>query len=160
MIAAETMKALPAFFADIDDPRRRQGRRLPLPAVLAIVTAATLCGARGYKAISQWAEGLGQHALARFRCRYENRRYVRPSESIIRDVLIRADPDQLDAAFWRWNLQVAIDDPALAVDGKTMCNAIDTEGRRSHILSLIGHGSGATLAQKKSAAWRSTTTEH
>ncbi len=36
MIAADTMRTLPEFFAGIDDPRRRQGRRLPLPAVLAI----------------------------------------------------------------------------------------------------------------------------
>ena len=31
MLAADTMRALPMFFADIDDPRRRQGRRHPLP---------------------------------------------------------------------------------------------------------------------------------
>ena len=58
MIPADTMRSLPEFFADIDDPRRRQGRRHPLPTVLAIAAGATLCGARGYKAMAEWADDL------------------------------------------------------------------------------------------------------
>ena len=42
MLSAEHMRSLPAFFADIPDPRRAQGRRHPLPSVLAIATAAVL----------------------------------------------------------------------------------------------------------------------
>ena len=42
------MRPLPECFADIDDPRRRQGRHHSLLAVLAIA-AATLCGARTYQ---------------------------------------------------------------------------------------------------------------
>lgn len=151
MVSAHTMQSLPDFFADIQDPRRRQGRRHPLPAVLSIAAAATLCGARGYKAMAQWAQSLGQQALARFRCRYEQRRYHVPSESIIRNVLIRVDPAELDAALQRWNAQFARADTALAIDGKTLCNAIDADGRRTHVLSLVGHDSGVAVAQKKSA---------
>ena len=58
MISADTMRSLPDCFADIDDPRRRQGRRHPLPTVLAIAAGATLCGARGYRAMAEWAEDL------------------------------------------------------------------------------------------------------
>ncbi|MBK1725021.1 transposase family protein, partial [Thiocystis violacea] len=50
MLSAKQMRSLPAFFADVPDPRRSQGRRHPLPAVLAIAAGAVLCGARGYKA--------------------------------------------------------------------------------------------------------------
>ena len=53
-LSAARMRSLPEFFQDIDDPRRRQGRRHALPTVLALATAATLCGMRGYKAISEW----------------------------------------------------------------------------------------------------------
>ena len=81
MLSAEHMKSLPDFFAQIPDPRRSQGRRHRLSTVLAIATAATLCGMRGYLAISDWVNGLGQKALERFRCRYENKRYVAPSQS-------------------------------------------------------------------------------
>ncbi|MCG6868851.1 MAG: transposase family protein, partial [Gammaproteobacteria bacterium] len=49
------------------DPRRAQGRRHPLASVLAIATAAVLCGARGYKAIADWAKALSPRARARAR---------------------------------------------------------------------------------------------
>ena len=65
-IKAEHMRSLPDFFKAIPDPRRDQGKRHQLPTVLAIATAAILCGMRGYKAISDWADGLGQKARARF----------------------------------------------------------------------------------------------
>jgi hypothetical protein len=40
------MHALPEFFNQINDPHRAQGRRHPLPAVLAVATATVLCRAR------------------------------------------------------------------------------------------------------------------
>jgi len=58
----EQMHLLPDFFVAIPDLRRAQGRRHPLPSVLAITTAATLCGMRGYKAIAAWAKDLAPRA--------------------------------------------------------------------------------------------------
>ena len=73
MLAVDHMSALPAYFKDIPDPRRAQGRRHPLPVVLAIAAGATLCGMDGYKAIAGWAKDLGTKARERFGCRIENR---------------------------------------------------------------------------------------
>ena len=97
-LTAAQMQSLPEFFRHMTDPRRSQGRRNPLHTVLAIATAAVLCGARGYKAIADWANALSPRARARFRCRYRYREgeYWMPSESILRDVLIRVDPLELD----------------------------------------------------------------
>ncbi len=150
MLSAEQMQSLPQFFADIPDPRRGQGRRHPLPVVLAIAAGAILCGMRGYKAISEWAEDLGQKARARFKCRYRNGRYEVPSRTIIRDVLTRVDPAHVDRALQAWNAQQGVDDEGLAIDGKTMCNAIDQDGRQRHILSVVGHQSLSCYTQKKS----------
>jgi hypothetical protein len=150
MLSAQHMKSLPDFFAEIPDPRRPQGRRHRLSTVLAIAAAATLCGMRGYLAISDWAKSLSQKARERFRCRYENRRYVVPSLSIIRDVLIRVDPVHLDRALQRWNQVYGQQDESLAVDGKTMCNAIDPQGYQTHIMSAVGHQSKICYTQKKS----------
>ena len=149
MLSAQQMQSLPDFFADIPDPRRALGRRHRLSTVLAIAAGATLCGMRGYLAISDWAKSLGQKARERFVCRYQNRRYIVPSLAIIRDVLIRVDPVHLDRALQRWNQAYGQQDESLAIDGKTMCNAIDDQGYRAHIMSAIGHQSKTCYTQKK-----------
>ncbi len=151
MMSAEHMRALPDFFSLIPDPRRAQGRRHRLPTVLGIAAGAILCGMRGYKAIAEWAHSLGPKALARFGCRrgYDGH-YLVPSESIIRDVLIRVDPEALDQALQRWNGAFGQSDESLAIDGKTMCNAIDAQGQHTHVMSVLGHESAVCYTQKKS----------
>ena len=149
MLNAEQMRLLPQCFKMIADPRRSQGRRHPLSVVLGIAAGATLCGMRGYKAIAEWANALGQHARERFGCRRENRRYVVPSEFVIRDCMIRIEPGALDRALNVWNQAWGIHDEALAMDGKTMKNALDEDGNQTHIMSVVGHESKRCYAQKK-----------
>lgn len=149
MLTADQMQSLPSFFSAIPDPRRCQGRRHRLSNVLAIAAGATLCGMRGYRAISDWANSLGPKARERFNCRREGGSYIVPSESIIRDVLIRVDPTHLDRALRRWNAVYAGHDESLAIDGKTMCNAIDDQGHQTHVMSVIGHQSKICYTQKK-----------
>jgi hypothetical protein len=149
MLTAGQMQSLPHFFAEIPDPRRSQGRRHRLTTILAISAGAVLCGARGYKAISDWAESLGAKARERFGCRRDQDRLLVPSESIIRDLLIRVDPGHLDLALQRWNKIYAQQDESLAIDGKTMCNAVDEKGWQTHIMSVIGHQSKNCYTQKK-----------
>lgn len=148
-LPAEVMHRLPDFFAGMTDPRRPQGRRHRLPTVLAIASAAVLCGMRGYKAIGDWAQSLGQKARRRFGCRWEKGHYLVPSPSVLRDVLVRVHPDQLDRALANWNQVYGCQDASLALDGKTMCNALDEEGFQTHILSAVGHQSQTCLTQKK-----------
>jgi len=151
MLNPEHMSALPSYFKDIADPRRAQGRRHPLPVVLALAAGATLCGMDGYKAIAGWVEDLGVKALERFGCRLKNRVRTIPSESTIREVLMRVDPDELDRALGLWNAKFGQTDQSLAIDGKTMCNATDKTGQQTHIMSVVGHSSAGCYTQKKSA---------
>jgi len=149
MLQAEQMQSLPHFFANIPDPRRAQGRRHRLSTVLAIAAGAILCGMRGYRAMSDWANSLGSKARERFRCRRENGRYVVPSQYVIRNVLIRIDPSDLDRSLQRWNETYGKQDESLAIDGKVMCNAIDEQGHQTHIMSAIGHQTKSCHTQKK-----------
>jgi len=151
MLTANQMNALPNFFKSIHDPRRTQGRRHRLETILAIATGAILCGRVGYKGIAQWAQSLGQDARARFQCYYKQTRYHVPSEFIIRDILIRVEPDELDQALRHWSAQYAQVDESLAIDGKTMRSAIDSEGKQIQIMSAIGHETLICHTQKKSA---------
>ena len=153
MLNADPMRSLPLCFTNIADPRRAQGRRHRLPVVLGIAAGAILCGMRGYKAISDWADALGQQARQRFGCRRENGRYLVPSEFVIRDCLVRIEAGALDQALANWNRAWATPDSALAMDGKTMKNALDAAGAQTHIMSLVGHDSATCYAQKKSAPY-------
>ena len=159
MLNAEQMRSLPQCFTIIADPRRSQGRRHRLPVVLGIAAGATLCGMRGYKAISDWADGLGQQARERFGCRRENGHYVVPSEFVIRDCLVRIEPDARDRALTAWNNAWGKQDKAMALDGKTMKNAtgwprvIDEAGHQAHMMSVVGHDSKRCHAQKKSVPY-------
>jgi len=153
MLNAQQMRALPLCFTLIADPRRPQGRLHRLPVVLGIAAGAILCGMRGYKAISDWADALGQKARERFGCRRENGHYVVPSEFVIRDCLIRIEPGALDRALNAWNRAWGVQDDALAIDGKTMKNATDEAGHQTHIMSVVGHASKTCHTQKKSAPY-------
>jgi len=77
-----------------------------------------------------------------------NGTYLVPSESIVRDCLIRVDPARLDLALQRWNQAYGQHDDSLAIDGKTQCNALDDQGHRTHILSVVGHQSNTGYTPK------------
>lgn len=150
-LTADQMRSLPDFFKTIHDPRRAQGRRHRVHVVLAIAAGAVLCGMRGYKAISDWAQALSPTARARFGCYFSHRKNSVPSESTIRNVMIRVDPVEMDHALQQWNAQYGAIDESLAIDGKTMRNAIDDNGRQIHIMGVVGHQSKQSYTQKKSA---------
>src|SRR5580693_2402742 len=65
-LSAAQMESLPAFFSDIADPRRAEGRRHRLSTVLALSAGAVLCGMRGYHAIAAWVKkpAGASHAVA------------------------------------------------------------------------------------------------
>jgi hypothetical protein len=55
----------------------------------------------------------------------------------------------LDSAIQRWNAIYGEEDQSQAIDGKVMRNAIDKDGRQTHIMSVVGHDSKNCYTQKK-----------
>lgn len=53
-------------FSVLPDPRRRQGLRLELEAVLGLALAAVIGGARSYRQIAEWVADLDVHVRRRF----------------------------------------------------------------------------------------------
>src|SRR3954449_13465891 len=89
--------SLPAFLATVPDPRSPHGRRHPLPAMLAAVCCAILCGARGFKPIAQWVHDQDlalMHALGFTR--------TPPKWGAFRDLLIALAPAPFEDALADW----------------------------------------------------------
>ena len=104
-LTAEQMYSLPGFFREIKDPLRKQGKQRRIHVVLGIAAGAILCGMRSYKAISDWSQSLSPRMRERFGCRFQKEKHIVPSESTIRDVLIRVEPVELDQVLYQWNAQ-------------------------------------------------------
>ena len=138
------------FLAEIPDPRSRHGRQHPLSAVLALACCAILCGARGYSAIGQWAR---DHDIALMHRLGFTRRP--PKSGGIRKVLMALDRVAVEAALTRWAEALLGRSPtidgiplqALAVDGKTARGSFNGMEKAVHLLSLVAHESGLTVAQ-------------
>ena len=144
-------KGLLSFLAEIPDPRSRHGRRHTLPAILALVCCAVMSGARSYAAIGQWGE---DQEISRMHQLGFTRKP--PKSGGIRKVLMALDVKAFEAALTRWakaNLgrPIAAELEALkafALDGKSVRGSFDGLEKAVHLLSLMAHESGLTVAQK------------
>lgn len=128
--------------ADVPDPRRAQGRRYPLPQLLAMTLMAMLAGHYGYRAIERFlrdnAEQLRQHL--------DWPREHMPSNVTLRAVLQALDFDALTAAFRAWACLHLPDDELLAIDAKAIRSTL-TDYATAHqdfacLVSAYGARSG------------------
>ena len=142
--------SLLSFLAQIPDPRSRHGRQHPLSAILAVACCAIMCGARGYTAIGQWAQD--QDITLMHRLGFTRRP---PKAGGIRKVLIALDVKALEQALTQWS-EALLSRPiaaepspvqACALDGKSARGSFDGLQKAVHLLSLVAHESGLTLAQ-------------
>jgi len=60
----------------------------------------------------------------------------------------------LDRPLRRWNEVYTSEDESLAIDGKTMCNALDEQSRPTHVMRVIDHQSKTCYSPKKWAPCR------
>jgi hypothetical protein len=142
--------SLLSFLADIPDPRSRRGRRHPLSAVLALVCCAVMCGAKSYAAIAQWGQ---DHEIALMHQLGFTRKP--PKIGGIRKVLIALNLKAFEEALTLWAesllsrpIVAELSPPqAFALDGKSARGSFDGLEKAVHLLSLLAHESGLTLAQ-------------
>jgi hypothetical protein len=114
--------------------------------ILGIAVCAVLCGARGYRAIGQWAHGLGQEALKRFK----TGRKEPPSESAIRRLIQAIDAQKFDEHIGEWvRRQRPLRGKAVAVDGKSLRGSRGRDGAAVHLLSAVVQGEGLVIGQRE-----------
>lgn len=137
--------ALIAAFAGVPDPRRRQGRRYPLPFLLGVLVLALLCNCDTLEAVGQWCAEHREMLAAQF----PGQRFHTPTGSLYGRLLPRLSVTHLEAALGAWvrgSLRAQADD-ALALDGKTVRGAGTADAPAPHLLSISTHATQETLLQ-------------
>ncbi len=127
----------------------QKGQRHTRRALTAIMFCATLCGARGYQAISDWAQHVSQPMRKRLGCRKRGGRYIVPSRSTIYRCINAVDPCEVDQLLGLWLATFGGEDPGIAIDGKTMRGTSKVQSEQTHVLSAVTHQEGRHLTQKK-----------
>jgi predicted transposase YbfD/YdcC len=147
LLRDQQLRALADVFAAIPDPRSRHGLRYPLPFLLTCLTAALLCNSNSLDAAAQWCR---EHRSL-LRRLFPGQRRLTPSGSLLRRLLPRLDPEQLEWRLAGWMHQDLAEDEPLAFDGKTVHGSGAAEGVPIHLLSVSTHESGQTLLQVRVA---------
>jgi predicted transposase YbfD/YdcC len=139
--------------AEVVDPRQRRGVRHGLVVVLTVAVCAVVAGARSLVAVAEWVADLPDDLAMAVgvdrRC---------PSESTIRRLLGKVDPDRFDIALGGFVQRLCAGTaPAgrrrvLAVDGKTVRGSRHTDSAGAqilgrHLLAVIDQHSRVVLGQ-------------
>lgn len=147
-------RSLWEYFQEVPDPRSRQGRRYPLPAVLTLAAVALLAGVRSLYAMAQFGRDHGP-ALA------EALGFDRPQTPccttlhyLFRNLDVRAFEAALDC--WRQQRQRS-GHRAIALDGKTLRGVQGDQLPGVHLLAGFEQEAGEVLGQLPVAA---KTNEH
>ena len=78
-----------------NDFRKSQGRRHSLACILGLISAAMLSSVRGYKGIWIWCDELSLENRRHFRCRISRGKRHVPPITVIRNVMMKLNPDEL-----------------------------------------------------------------
>ncbi len=130
----------------IQDPRARRGRRHLLEDVLCISLMAMLCGCDDADAIAWWGE--------------EHEEWLRqflklphgvPSQDTVLRVFAMLEPKALELTLFEWARRrvPTLEELAVQLDGKTVCNSGRPGEHPLHVVSVYARELGLILAQWK-----------
>jgi hypothetical protein len=136
-------EGLLAAFAAVPDPRSRRGRRRPLPAILALATAAMLCGARSLYAIAKWGRLQPPEAVAALGFT----RGQAPAVSTLRTVFRDFDAAAFEAVLGDWARANLGDEEAIAIGGEGLRGVHGEELPGVRLAAGHADGAGLVLAQ-------------
>jgi hypothetical protein len=133
---------------EIPDPRSRQGRRHPLPALLGLACTAMLCGYQSYGAIAEWTRNYGRPWARALGLTHA----TPPCAATLHAVFRALDRAQVEAALGSWAEAVLEATPAagpeaVAVDGKSLRGSRQRGVPGAHLLSAVSQRLGLTLGQ-------------
>lgn len=136
----------------VNDPRRKQGQRFSITAILLLALAAILSNHVSELAIAEW--GAGQSEEIKKALGFE--KGVTPHQSTIHRLFRKLSAEEIEAAFRRIFLHLlhTEEEPrggcAVAIDGKAQRGRLKFEeehGYPVHAVSLVDHQTGIVLTQ-------------
>lgn len=141
---------------DVPDPRKARGQRFEWSFLLALIASALVSGQHSGAAIADWVAGHATELVARLK----PRRGQVASGSTLRRVLQQIDMTALEQTVAQYTHHLSMPSTASgtlttsqgqvlhaqAVDGKQV-RGVNAHGQPLHLVSLVAHGSGHTLAQ-------------
>lgn len=141
----DASSSLIELFARIPDPRRRQGRRRPLSAILSLTALALLAGCRSLEAISQFGRDLGPEFAEALGFTHPKT----PVKSTLSEVFRIIDVPAYESALRGWLTRQADAKGwrAIAIDGKTLCGATGESIPGVHLLAADAHEARIALGQ-------------
>lgn len=141
--------------ADIPDPRKRRGKRHRWHLLLVLLVGGLASGYQSARAIAHWAKLHADElrqllpALQRIPSELTFLRSLRQLDGALLDRLVTAYSTGLSTATDQSGCIVTAHGDllqGLALDGKTVRGA-SAHGDKTHLVSLVQHGSAVTLAQ-------------
>jgi hypothetical protein len=145
----------------LSDPRSKRGIRHQIAAILTMVAAATISGARSFRSVADYVADLPPEALTRLGARRHpvTGQPVPPSEATIRRTVKDVDAEEADTIVGTWlhaKVLAGVVAPkawrGLAVDGKTLKGAweeVDTGAGKVRLFSALTHAEGVVVGQRK-----------
>lgn len=111
------MNGVMKYFADVEDPRRGQGKRHRLEDILMMTICAVVCGANNWVEVEEYGD-----AKREWLSRFLELPHGIPSHDTLSDVFARLDPEQLAKGFQDWvnSLAVEIKGKDIQIDGKVL----------------------------------------
>lgn len=130
---------------EIPDPRRAEGKRHPLPAVLSLLVLATMAGMRGLQGVVEFGRNLPPDTVALLG-------FTRPktlAKSTLSEILRAIDIVAFEAVVGRW-LQAQANRQgwtAIAIDGKSLRGATGEQLPAVHLVAGYAHEAQVVLAE-------------
>lgn len=139
-----SLDSLLKVFAQVPDPRKPRGVRHSMQAILALVFLGLLARIREMAVLQRWAEDHWDQ----LREPLGFDRDAPPHATTISRTLAGCELGAFARAFMDWVKSFLPDEPmTAAVDGKTSCQGIDTDGQPVQLVTVFVHKLKLTLAQ-------------
>jgi len=137
--------AFEEYFADVTDPRRREGT-YPLLNILFIAVCAVICGADDFVAIAEFGR-----SKRKFLEKFLDLRAGIPSHDRFNAIFREIKPAEFETCLLNWivALHEVTDGQVVAIDGKTLRRSFDTASGKAaiHMVSAWATANHISLGQ-------------